>query len=376
MTKKKEAPKETPEVEGYVEPDDGMDDLLSDAGLPAEEITPDGDAESDTQPQGEEPEDPQADTTAEEPEGEEAKPEPEGEEHQPSDEEGEKEEEPESEVTFKYKGKKYTLADLQENPELRAKVFTSAEQQTYFQKRHEETQQKLKEYEAKLARIEQIEQQRQQQEYERQQRAQQEKQQQEQPKLTPQQMMAHYESEVEQLVKDGWIDEDAKDLYPKAITGIVSLRDEMFTRLAQLESVVGSVLNETQTRAVRETHQTVEGQFRSILGGIADEGGIFEPLKSIDNQDKFLNYVTEKLNPPVQALLSDPSVLRDIYIGLHHEKLVEMAAADHKKKLSGKKNEDNRRFATGEGGGVKPGTQATPEPTEDEMSAKETWMDL
>ena len=169
------------------------------------------------------------------------------------------------------------------------------------------------------------------------------------------------------------------ELYPNAVTGMISMRDEFAVRIDQLERALGAMVEHTQSRNQSEAHQTVQQQFDGIFDNLSSQGGIFEPLASEETRKEFLAEVSQKLNPELDHLLSDPSVLGDLWIASNHTKLVAQAEADYKAKLdalTSKNDEVNRRNAAGEGGGSRPGTALPKDPSEQELIAQDTWGDL
>jgi len=348
------------EIVDVTQDDDGLGELLSDAGLPPEENTPDGEGESEAQDTG-------ADTETEAP----------AEEEKPTEQDGEETPEDDSEdVTFKYKDKVYSLEDLKNDPKLRAKVFTSAEQQSHFQKLHEENKAKLDEMQRT---IEELRRSRQQEEAQRQQQLQQQQDQSTIRKVTPDTIRAAYKDQLDQLAADGWLEEDLVDLYPNTAAGFVAIRDELYTRLAQLESAVGMMHQNHQTQSVRQAHQTVHDRFNGIFDQLAAEGGIFAPLSDHQERNNFLNHVSNTLNPEIGTLISDPTILRNLYIGMHHEQLVEQARGEYTRKTQEqeKKAADRqRRLATGEGSGLRPGGAPPTGLNPDQQADLEAWGSL
>lgn len=352
--------------------DDGMDDLLIEAGLSPEEPegdqppTPDSEDKSGEQPTGDSddaPKDEADDKDAEKDPG--------------SDDEAEKpadspEDSEDEDPKFKYKGKEYTLDDLRKDKKLFAKVFTSAEQQTHFQELHNTEKQEVESLKAQVAALQQVEVQRQ--------AAAQQPSPEEAAAAgpSPDQLRASYDPVTDEMIKDGWIEADMNELYPNAVAGVVSLRDEAFTRIAQIEAALGQIVQQQQGRQVVETQQTVFGKINGIFDNLSSQGGIFAPLESQETRQQFLTHLEKTLNPEVDTLLSDPSVLRDLWIGHNHQKLIEATEAKNAAKiaaLEAKRVETATQMAVGEGGGVSP-SSGPPTAPKTFPGEEDTWGDL
>lgn len=347
--------------------DDGLDDLIN-AELPVkeDETPPDDKVESDEQKKADDEEKPadeetpKADTVdADEPKKDDEQ-----------DDESKSKEEPE-EPTFKYKGKEYKVSDLETDADLRAKVFTSAEQHTHFQALHEKTQATVAEQARQIEELRAAE-------VARQQAIQQAQEAESRPVVKPETLTAAYKDSVESLVKDGWIEDDISTLYPNAVAGVVAMRDELMVRVSQLEEALGQVIGGQQVTEAKTVQQTVHGKLNSIFDSLAEEGGIFAPLESPETRQKFLTKVSEELNPEIGQLVSDRNVLRKLWIAANPDALTAQIEAEYQRKLKeaqDQQTEANRRLATGEGGGSQV-NGSVPTPDKVIPGQEEGWADL
>lgn len=355
------------EQEGYVEDsDDGLDDLIDAELGPKEEDLPDGE-ESDKQEEDQQ-EAPEADEDSAE--GPAAEDEPEDEDKEP-EEEGQSDE-----VEFKYKGKKYTLDDLKKDEKLRAKIFTSAEQHSHFQSLYDDTRKRMEEQAKLIEELRNAEYQRQQQAVEA---ARRRDEQDSTAKISPDYLTTVYKDSVKKMVDDGWIEEDISELYPNAVAGVMSMRDEFALRIEQLENAIGMIISEANQEHSVRSRQSLKQRFDSIFDQLASEGEIFEPLKSEETRNQFLTEVSQKINPALGPLLETPDALRQLWIAAHHDKLVEQARREYEQKLTAAeadKSKRNRQLAVGEGGGARPGTRVPQDPTEQQLIDEETWGSL
>lgn len=330
--------------------DDGLGDLLSDAQLSEQDESPEG-GESDAQS-------PETDGAAESDdakpadEQQEEKPEPKGKDKkskaksEDADDDG-----GEEEVSFTYRGKKYSIDDLKSDPDLRNKVLTGANQQSHYQELYGQTKTEMQKLEDRLKKFEESQAQA---AAEAQRRAAQEA----GPKLTPEKLNAAYTENVKKMVEDGWLEPDLQELYPNAVSGVMSMRDELFTRINQVEAVLGGLINHTeadiQTRqqyTEKQRHEGMWGKINQIFDHISSEGGIFAPLAQQETRNQFLTELEQSLNPEVEHLISDPRILRNLWIGANHDQLIAEAAA--KKAESDAKRNQQLRNAAGEGSGTR-----------------------
>ncbi len=344
----------------------GLDDLIDwPAEVPEQEEQQTEDEGRDQNPDGhEEQEQDQADS-------EEEKPEPEIEQ---TDDGGDEKEE-DTRDTYKYKGKEYTWEELSANPKLRQDIFTAANQQSNYQKLHGENKETIKSLEQQLQEF--LERDQQERSYREQQIAEQRARQQAEqaaanaPRVTPDMLNAQYETVREDLKKDGWLEEDIVDLYPNAATGVLAMRDELYSRLAVLENALSSVLQETSTSRQKTAVQTTMGTINSHFDSLAAQGGIFEPLKDQETRINFLKHLRDTLNPPVQHLVNNPDILRDAWVGHNHQALIE--SVEKAKRAESRKIANDRRLASGEGGGSRPSSVGNKSPIPGEA---EGWADL
>jgi hypothetical protein len=195
---------------------------------------------------------------------------------------------------------------------------------------------------------------------------------------TPEQLRASYDPVTEDMIKNGWLEQDMNDLYPVAVAGVVSMRDELFTRVAQLENTLAAMVNESQGQRAATVQQTVKGRIDGIFDELSSKGGVYAPLESKETRQNFLTHLEKTLNPEIDTLLSDPSVLGELWIGHNHQLLVEQTNAQHAAKLAeleALKVENAQRLAVGEGGGVAPSAGSTPS-TKVYPGEEDTWGDL
>jgi arsenate reductase-like glutaredoxin family protein len=319
--------------------DDGLDDLIDD--LPTEST--EAQTSGDTSEQGEAKTDGNVapDKTDDGADGEEKNAEGESTEGGQDSEqtEGKKKE------TFKYKDKEYTYEDFLKDPDLRTKLITAANQQSHYQDLY--GQQKTQ-FEALQNQINVLMQSQQ-----AAMRPQTEQRPQPRPGLTPEQIGFAYKDATNEFVKQGWIDEDFAELYPSTVASMVFLRDLVLGRLGNTETAVETVLASRAGEIQQNQQMSRWDRMNQIFDGLASEGGIFEPLKNPQNREEFLTAVGQSLNPEVDLLLSDPSIMRRLWIAQNHEAMI--AAAQAAQQRAAIDAEKKRRLAVGEGSGARAG---------------------
>lgn len=266
---------------------------------------------------------------------------------------------------LKFRGKEYTPEQFLADEKLRNDLNTAANQQTHFQKLYEE-ERKERERERKLL-MEQLQQ--------IQARGGQPQQPQEPPnpqhQITPEQLKLAYKPAIEALQSEGWIEEDMAELYPNAVTGMVSIRDEFATRIAMLEQAVSQFIAYQQTQQSTSQRQGVIGKIDSIFDQLAAKGGIFSDLADHEVRERFLTTIRDQLNPEISTLISDPSVLESLWIGHNHDRLV--AQIQQERDRAAASSAQSRRTVVGEGGGRRATAPQSAPPQPGEM---EGWADL
>lgn len=338
---------------------DGLDELID---LPAEEpeVQPDDEKEPVKTEEPEEPVEEPADS-------DEPKPEVDGSTEEIPEESVE--EEPERKI--KFRGEEYSLSDLQKDPKLLENLVTAANQQTNYQRLHDEDKNRLQEMQDRIA---QIEAHRAQQLAEAE-RAAQERQAQEQqkPPATPEEVAEAYKPALKKLVKEGWIEEDVEELYPNAAIGLLTMRDELFQRMTMLEravGVVGEFFQESQQKQQVEQAESVMGRITGYLSDLSKEGDIYAPLADPEKQKEFLSTIRDRLNPPIKMLLENPDIMREYWIGANHQALLE--SVQKVKQSESAKKQKQRQLAAGEGSSARPSAK-TPATLPGE---EEGWGDL
>ena len=343
--------------------DDGLGDLVEDFQQ-ADAAVVEPESPEQTAPESQQPEGQQANAQAPE---EAQEPEPE------TEPEGQGEPEPEPEQTFKYRGKEYSFEDLRKDPDLFTKVITGANQQSHYQELYEKQKQEAEEL---TRRVQQEAYERQQQVlYEQRLAAQRQQQQQAQQQgggFTPDILKGHYGRQLDGMVKEGWIEEDVKELYPNVATGMLYLRDTLLNEVAMLKQQVAGLMGYTQQQYSEATKSHVRNTINGIFNEIAAEGGIFEPLKDRQTRNEFIRELQSTVNPEIKAIIENPNILRNLWVARNHQTILK--AAEQQRAAAQTVATQKRRLSAAEA----PGTKASParpqkKPTPGE---EEGWADL
>lgn len=259
---------------------------------------------------------------------------------------------PESqEAKFKYRGKEYSFSDLQKDQDLFTKVITGANQQSHYQELYERQRQEAAAVQQQLQQLA----------YQRDmelRQMQQLQQRQEDPAATisPDVVKGHYNKQLDTMVKEGWIEEDVKELYPNVATGMLYLRDTLLNEVAMLKRQVAELQGysasqyQESVRSQQEvTKQQVKAVIENIFNNIAAEGGIFEPLKDRSVRTEFIHELQQTVNPEIQAIIQHPTILRDLWVAKNHATILQAAAAQ--KASAQESTEKKRRLSSAEGAG-------------------------
>lgn len=275
-------------------------------------------------------------------------------------------------VTFKYRGKEYSFDDLQKDQDLFTKVITGANQQSHYQELYEKQRQEA------TALQQQMQQFAYQQQLEAQQRAM-AQQQDTTGGITPDVVKGHYNRQLDTMVKEGWIEEDIKELYPNVATGMLFLRDTLLNEVAALKRQVADLTGYSQGQYQEQVHrqqeitkQQVRSVIENIFNNIAAEGGIFEPLKDKSVRTEFIHELQQTVNPEIQAIIEHPTILRDLWIAKNHATILQAAKvqSDATKAVTEKK----RRMASAEAqGSASSGRKGSNKPV---PGTEEGWGDL
>lgn len=339
--------------------EDGLGDLLD--GLITAEPEEEPESPPQEAPESQQPEEKKADA---EPEQEAAPV-----EQEPEEPEGQGEPEQEPVPTFKYRGKEYSLEDLRKDQELFNKVITGANQQSHYQELYERQKQ---EAEFLQQRVQQEAYERQQALIQAQRLAEAQQAQQQGGGLSPELVKGHYGKQLDQMVKEGWIEEDIKELYPNVAAGMLFLRDTLLTEVAALKQQVAGLMGYTQQQYSESTKSQVRNTINGIFNEIAAEGGIFEPLKNPQTRNEFIRELQATVNPEIKSIIENPNILRNLWVARNHQAI--LAAAEQQKQAAQQVAQQKRRLSAAEA----PGSRAPVSPTKKGPlpGEEEGWADL
>jgi hypothetical protein len=351
-----------------LEEDDGLGDLLDGYIKTAD---PADEADEQEEPDESPEETPGKGTTEEEPEDEPAE---DAEEAEGGAEEESEEPEKEGEVdlasmvALKYKGKEYSWQDLMQDEELRTKVFTGANQQSHFQSLYE---QKMAEADAYRRQLE--EHQRAMERAQAEQQRYQQGQQPQQPVVPPELLAKAYKPQIEEMIKGGYLEEDLLEFYPNTAAGIMYLRENLLSRIGQLEAAIGEIVGTAERQSITQTKRQAIQMIERQFDALASRGDLFEPLSDPQVRAEFVQHLRETTNPPVQRLLDNPEILKNEWIAYNHEALMSSLESQRKKAESDAKRA--AQYAGGDGVGnaksSRPKKPKAPPPGTDEG-----WADL
>lgn len=222
---------------------------------------------------------------------------------------------------IKIRGKEYTFQEVLENEVLQQALLQTYEQFPTLQKKY----------------IEMLEQQRQQEQTPPQ------PQQPIDPRAHQAQLVAHYAPQINEAVKNGWIEEDFAQLYPNAVAQMLWHRDQMYDLNRRFGSF--SELHTGQTRkAEANGHKT---QLTATLDTLAGSGDFFKPLLDAEKRQGFLDFLIESGNPLVTQLT--PDYLKRQWVAFNHETVLTAAQATAERERIERQNQRLRAGSDGKG---------------------------
>lgn len=138
------------------------------------------------------------------------------------------------------------------------------------------------------------------------------------PRITPDQLLVAMKPEMEQLVKDGWIEEDFVELYPKAAARQAAdsryMRSLLLTggkklneRLVALEQVIGKV---TEVATVTERERLGQTLISRIVAG----GEHFKALEQPEERQAFAEFVVAEGAGNLDPEAVSDRVLQGLYL--------------------------------------------------------------
>lgn len=179
------------------------------------------------------------------------------------------------------------------------------------------------------------------------------------PKAVLAQIRAKYDPEVQQLVKDGVIEQDFATLFPDALAQMLMYRDG-FSQLAQKVGQVESQFMQTQQR---EQSTGIVNDIGRSINALANSGEAFAPLKDSNQVQAFFQYLWD-LNPQMNQVRS-PDFLARQWVAYNKDQFLQNAQMRQQQQMQA----NQRRLAMADastgtrGSGSLP--QAQPTPLED-----------
>lgn len=140
----------------------------------------------------------------------------------------------------------------------------------------------------------------------------------EQPRITPDQLLAAMKPELDQLVKDGWIEEDFAELYPKAAARqaadsrylrslVLAGGKKLNERLVEIEKVMGKV---TEVTTLTERERLGQTLISRIVAG----GEPFKALEQPEERQAFAEFVVAEGAGDLDPERVSDQVLQGLYL--------------------------------------------------------------
>lgn len=272
-------------------------------------------------------------------------------------------------------GKLYTLPDGRKLPreeiddETFEKMVTGWNQQSHFQKRHEEAQQQLQQYQQRMAALEQQTQTmannwtllQQQAMVQQAARAQQQAQ---QPAPTREQLTAGYGPQINELVKGGYVTELEADEHAGLIAGflwrdahknavIAEQNAALNNVMARLQSLEGAYGSDYQQRQLAEADATVSAVRNELISKAEREKDEFlQPLRDDNNWNNLLKFIGERIAVSNGAYnpTFDAETLESIWYGMPAVRELVRAQRSRIGQIEEGRKKIDQRLSGGEGG--------------------------
>lgn len=241
---------------------------------------------------------------------------------------------PEPERKYKVRGREYTLAELTGKPELFEAIITTAEQFPHIQRLRDQERKEYMQLIEKLAGGAQPQGQPQ------------------QTVPTPAQFRAAYEPRVQDLVKTGYIEEQAAELMPNFVAQGIALAD----RLVQVETALANITQFVGQTRQGQQEQSAEQQLDGFADSLAAKGDLFKPLADKTERRGFYEFLARDVNPQLSSI--NEEFMARMYVAYKKDELAEaVRQAQQQTKVVA---ETKRRHSVGEGGAPRaPQTQMT-----------------
>jgi len=175
------------------------------------------------------------------------------------------------------------------------------------------------------------------------------------PRVQQAQLLASMASEIGNVVRAGYIEEDFASLYPNMTAQMLAHRNELYTlarRVAQFEQTYRGQTHQAEVTS----HRT---NLDANLDALAGKGELYAPLKNPTERQAFLEHLVQDVNPTVDRIT--PEWLMRQWIAFKHETILTgMQATTERERLE---RETARRRAASDGKGSRPTPAPAGEPS-------------
>jgi len=243
--------------------------------------------------------------------------------------------------TIEIKGRNYSWAEINANPELQQAVLTRAMQTTHYQREVETARQQalMAQQQAAIA---------------AQQMAQRATAQPPQQPAnggfpTPDRIKADYAAPLKRAVEMGHIEEEIAVAYPAFASNMMRAFDE----LMDARNAVGIIAERLNTMDAGSTQRTVLNEIDSTIASLSSSGEHFAGLADPQHRGEFFNYLVS-INPQV-GLLRDPNFIASQYVAYKKDEVLASVAEARKAQAEAQAaNQRKRQLAQGVGAGTRP----------------------
>lgn len=186
-------------------------------------------------------------------------------------------------VKFKYRGREMTAEDLTKRPELLNALIQTAEQFPALQKKHVELLEAVAASKnappAKPEPPAATEQ--------------------PQPRITPEALAAHYKSDIEFLVKEGFIEADFPVAYPGVAAAMAHLRATIDDAIVKLNHAIDWIDAEREMRNARKAESILDDAIDKVA---AKKGEPYQGLRDENMRAEFKKWIKKDVDPKVGSI--------------------------------------------------------------------------
>jgi len=115
--------------------------------------------------------------------------------------------------------------------------------------------------------------------------------------ISAERIEATYQEEMTRVTERGYIEQDFREVYPRATSAMLMHRDILYDTRKRVAEIIDHLNGREANQAGKDAESTVYG----LIDGLAKNGELYEPLKDAKVRGDFYNHIVE-LNPTMEKL--------------------------------------------------------------------------